>query len=58
MREFHLCLGINALWYSLYTGLCLFWSLSLRGSSSLGLLEIPQVGFLVMIPINQDKHER
>ena len=43
MREFHLCLGINALWYSLYTGLCLFYSLPPKGSPSLGLLETPQV---------------
>ena len=34
------------------------WSLSLQGSSSLGLLEIPQVGFLVIIPIYQDKRKR
>ena len=39
----HLCLGINALWYSLYTGLWLFASLPLRGSPSPGLLEVPQV---------------
>ena len=38
-----LCLGINTLWCSLYTGLCLFGSLPLGGSPSLGLLETPQV---------------
>ena len=38
-----MCLGINALWYSLYTGLGLFASLPPRGSPSLGLLETPQL---------------
>ena len=39
----HLCSGINALWYSLYTGLWLFASLPLQGSPSMGLLDVPQV---------------
>ena len=48
MRELHLCLEINTLVYSLYTGLYLFASLPLRGSPSLGLLGTPQVGYLVI----------
>ena len=38
-----LVLGINTVWYSLYTGLCLFASLPLGGSPSLGLLGTSQV---------------
>ena len=39
----HLCLEINALRCSLYTGLCLSACLPPRGSPSLGLRGIPQV---------------
>ena len=56
--ELRLCLGINTLWYSLYTDMCLFASLPLQGSPSLGLLETSQVGYLVFILIYQDKHGR
>ena len=51
----HLCLEINALWYSLYTGPCLFASLPLRGSPSLGLLETPQVSTWSLL-IHQQEH--
>ena len=54
--ELRLCLGINTLWYSLYTDMCLLASLPLQGSPSLGLLETSQVGYLVFILIYQDKH--
>ena len=52
----HLCLGINTLWYSLYTDTCLFASLPLQVSPSLGLLETSQMGYLVLILIHQGKH--
>ena len=49
-----LCLG-NALQYHFIQAVPIP-SLPLWGSPSLGLLEIPQVSYLVIIPIHQHEH--
>ena len=43
---------------SFYTGLCLFPLYPLQDSPSLGLLETPQVSYLVIIPIHQHEHDK
>ena len=52
----HLCLGINALRCSLYTGLCLFSSYALEVHPPWGSWRLLRCLYLVIIPIHQHEH--